>query len=745
LLEEPLAAFYAWIEQSAGNWRQEIKPGEVILVCDVGGGTTDFTLIAVHQAGGELKLERISVGEHILLGGDNMDLALAHRLKAKFEERGARLDRWQFLALVQSARKAKEELFKESGPSETPVVVSGRGSSLFASTLSQSLSREEVEQVISDGFFPWGPVEQPLEEGIAMGLQEIGLPYASDPAITRHLGRFLCASLERVKSGDFSLDRSCLEQWQARGFLAPTRVLFNGGVFCAVPLRERLRAVLSEWCGKEIRELQGSDLNLAVARGAAVYGRLKISGQGLRVKAATLHSFYLGVESSAPAVPGIPASLSALCIAPQGMEEGSRMDLAGRQFGLVTGQPVRFRFYSSDHRSQDETGMLLPETEGLVESNSLELSLPAQSGKREIIPVSLETCLSELGVIEIWMKSVRSDAKWKLEFNLRSKLTGKKTSAPLDLGVEAARVRRALQQIEEFYGRAKAEPAGGNPKELFSGLEETLGLKRQDFGLGLLRTLWGPLAKGLTKRGRSLAHEITWLYLAGFILRPGYGTEMDRYRIAELWRAWELGLFFPKALQAETQWWIMWRRVCGGLNAEQQTAIWNTIWPRIAGSADASPELVRLAASFERVSLERRQELATLCLERIGRGSGSAKEHYFWALGRLGSRVPLYAGWEAVLSPRIVEQWFSNFSAGDWRTSPLSGCSLMFSLAGRSVGVPALDINEEVRLRILQKLRAGGAEAAQVAMVEQVVPVSSADRSTLFGEELPAGLVLTDH
>lgn len=423
LLEEPQAAFYAWTAQAGKEWRSQVGPGDIVLVCDVGGGTADFSLIAVTEADGDLQLERISVGEHLLLGGDNMDLALAYALQARLESEGKSIDQWQFLALVHAASNAKIALFSNDSIAEAPISVPSRGSSLFAGTVSTVLDRDTLEQIVLGGFFPKTEVTDLPLEGRSAGLQEFGLPYASDPVVSKHLARFLARSLVNVKASE-TLTGLVGSKAQSSHFLCPTAVLFNGGVFNAAPLRARVTELLTSWSPAEpIRELQGAHLDLAVAKGAAVYGRNRVSGKGIRIRAGASRSYYVGLEPSMPAVPGFKPPIKALCVVPQGMEEGSELVVEGQEFGLMTGQPADFRFFSSEIRSGDLPGQILPNAErDLEETNSLEVELPPIDDfpTGQAVPVQINAVVTELGTLELWMKHTKSDRRWKVEFRVRT-------------------------------------------------------------------------------------------------------------------------------------------------------------------------------------------------------------------------------------------------------------------------------------------------------------------------------------
>jgi hypothetical protein len=393
LLEEPQAAFYAWIAQAGREWRSLVSPGDIILVCDVGGGTADFSLIAVTDNDGTLELERISVGEHILLGGDNMDLALAYTLQAKLEAEERSIDSWQFLALVHAASKAKIALFDDDSLTEAPIAVPSRGSSLFVGTVSTKLDRASLEEVVLGGFFAKTTISDLPQEARTVGLQEFGLPYAADPVISKHLARFLARSRANVRASP-SL-ATLAEGPSGKEFLMPTAVLFNGGVFKSAPVR----------------------------RGASYYGRTRVTRKGIRIKAGAARSYYIGLETSMPAVPGFKPPMKALCVVPQGMQEGSELLIEGRDFGLLTGHPAEFRFFSSAVRSGDRPGQILPDAERELEDTSLlEINLPPLPDfpAGQVVPVQINSVVTELGTLELWMKHINSDRRWKVEFQVRT-------------------------------------------------------------------------------------------------------------------------------------------------------------------------------------------------------------------------------------------------------------------------------------------------------------------------------------
>ncbi len=418
LLEEPQAALYAWVEAMGEAWRRRVGPGDLILVCDVGGGTTDFSLIAVADREGALALERVAVGDHILLGGDNMDLALAYALQRKLAAQGRQLDRWQLQALTHGARQAKETLFGDPALASAPVTVPGRGSSLMGGALRTELTREELEGTLVDGFFPRVPASARPASQRRTALTTLGLPYAADAAVTRHLADFLGRHRQSIDAG--SAPGLALG---GKALLHPTAILFNGGVMKARELADRVVEVVSGWVAEEggaaPRVLPGGDLDLAVAKGAATYGRVR-RGKGIRIRGGTARAYYVGFERAMPAVPGMPPPVEALCVAPMGMEEGTRADLPARELGLVVGEPARFRFFTSSTRRHDQVGTVVEREGELEELGPIETTLPAGGGAAagQVVPVRLRAHVTEIGTLELEAVDQGGHA-WKVELNLR--------------------------------------------------------------------------------------------------------------------------------------------------------------------------------------------------------------------------------------------------------------------------------------------------------------------------------------
>jgi molecular chaperone DnaK (HSP70) len=423
LLEEPQAALYAWIEGVGESFRKAVSVGDVIMVVDVGGGTTDFSLMAVTEENGDLQLIRLAVGDHILLGGDNMDLALAHTLNQELAASGKKLDPWQFASLTYACREAKERLFADPKSKKVPISIASRGSSLIGGTIKTELERGQLESILTEGFFPRVAITEIPETSRRTGLAQMALPYAHDPAVTRHLAAFLTRQAAALAgSADVPVKLKTTE------FVRPNAVLFNGGVFKGEPLKQRVLDVVNNWLKSDgaqtVKELAGADLDLSVARGAAYYGWVR-HGHGIRIRGGTARAYYVGVEAAVPAVPGFEPPVRALCVAPFGMEEGTKADIPPQEFGLVVGEPTRFRFFSSSVRREDRPGEMLDDAvnnDQLEEVSPIETTLPAATERTgQLVPVNLQAAVTELGTLELQCLERNGGGKWKLELNVRMK------------------------------------------------------------------------------------------------------------------------------------------------------------------------------------------------------------------------------------------------------------------------------------------------------------------------------------
>ena len=730
LLEEPQAAFYYWLEQHGSvsallAHLPALQNGpQVVLVVDVGGGTTDFSLFKIDplSSGAAVpRIQRLVVGEHILLGGDNMDLALAHVLAAKLGAAPKEFSRGQWGNLLYQARDLKERtLGLDQVSEECRFSVLAESAGLFASVRSGSIRRSEVEEVLLEGFFPFcEALAQPQRS--SSGLQEWGLPFAVDSGITRHLAAFL------------------------RGHEVDA-VLFNGGALKPVFLQERLLKLIESWQGgRKVAVLRNPDLDLAVAHGAANFGWVVRKGSG-RIQADYPRSVYIEVVGRER-----DAEAQLLCVLSKGAQLGQRVALAGCNLKLLVDQAARFQAYTALLRPGDQVGAVVAYNEREFHRlPALQTFIPFRGGFKKRagveVDVALEAGVSETGRLELGCTILNENEskRFALEFDLQrqSGPTQAQVEAGSVLTVSEARVQKAKEQILALYGRASAVMPQVPPKSLMRELEGILGHVKADWDTNLCRSLWEPLSQGVTRRQRSLEHELSWLALAGYILRPRYGAELDPLRISELWRVHELGLAFRSERSAFTQWCILWRRVAGGLNREQQRALFDEVLPMVQRKGVENAEAVRLMASLERISETSKFRLAEVLIARISDRSSKSAEHYYWSLGRVGSRQPLYANLYTVVPAAGVSSWFERLERLDWGDPDYRRLNEVFAQAARRTGDAERDLPEEWLLRILDKLQKSKASGRQLALLRDVCTFEFEERSKLFGETLPVGLRL---
>jgi molecular chaperone DnaK (HSP70) len=763
LLEEPQAAFYCWLATHSPQEAAALRPGWYCLVVDVGGGTSDFSLIQAAEEQGELTFVRQAVGDHLLLGGDNMDLALAKYVEAKLPGVG-RLDAVQYGMLTQACRQAKEALLGPNPPAQFAVTVMGRGRKVIGGTFHADLTPAEVRQVILDGFFPVVPRDAEPQRGTRVGLHEMGLPYVSDPSVTRHLAQFL---------------REHPAQTQA--------VLFNGGVFQPEILRQRVIDVLAGWYGTGAQSwqpfvLSNESLDLAVSVGAAHYAWLRHTG-GKRIGGGIPRSYYLGIAigEGAPSVNERESEArsvdegcerdgrkqTVLCVVPQHLEEGKEIALPKPELELALGQPVAFPLFTSTVRAEDQAGDVLEiRPAQLWQLPPLHTILRGgkRSGVRKV-PVTLAARCTEIGTVELYCVANEGGNRWRLEFNVRDVVKGAPAAQEEVTGDDGEvgglvdvwpeeQVQAAARLIRATFSDSVDAV---KPQELTKALEAALDAPRHKWPTGLCRRLWEFLAEVADERRRSQAHLNRWYNLAGYCLRPGFGDPVDRFRIEQLWKILHAppkkdasgkgGLRLP---EGGADYWIMWRRVAGGLNVSLQSTLFNRLRPVLLPSrskgapkppANELTEMWRAAAGLERLDVKVKEALGQNLIKSVRRSP--APPYAFYAVTRLGARRLIYGPLNAVVHPQVVEGWLDqlvSFQPGhEGEKSSWGFCLVQLA---RRTGQRALDVDDSHRQSILTVLRGLPAPRRWLRLVEEVTELESEEESQMFGESLPIGLRL---
>lgn len=731
LLEEPLAACYDWLWRHRRRLSEALAATRLLLVVDVGGGTTDFTLIRVeHDEDEGAVLTRVAVGNHLLLGGDNMDLALAHHLESRLAGPGGRLTASELGLLAAQCRTVKERLLACNAPASATATLLGGGSRLIGGARSAELTREAVREQVLDGFFPRvGPEDAPSARRSAV--VEFGLPYAADAAVSRHLAAFLGrhrqASREALGESD--------------GPAVADTLLLNGGVFRSRLLGERVVDLLAGWRGAPPLLLDNPHPDQAVALGAVAF-LLARRGALTAIGGGSPRSYFLHVEAKgAPGKPGV-------CLLPRGSLEGQDVTLEGRSFSLRLGQPVRFHLAVTAEDTVWRTGEMtdVADPERFASLPPLAAAFDARDaqGAREA-SVRLVSQLTELGTLRLQCVAVDDPARrWNLEFHLRG--------AAQTLNDESRLPPRAAEAVDmvrlPFGKRGDREP--GAVKRLRAELEKRLG-PREDWDMALLRELFAALLEGLPRRRRSADHERLWLSLAGFCLRPGFGYPLDDWRVEQVWGIHPHGIQFANEAQNWAEWWIFWRRIAGGLDTAAQNRLFDEIAPLLDPKTPRGPlslmqrkssyeDLARLAAVLERLPPERKVTLGGWLIQRLAKGAEVGENA--WALGRVGARVPFHGSAHEVVPRGVAETWLETLLAGDWKKTPALGFSA--ALLARLTGDRERDLDAGLRQRVLQQLKATKAPEGWGRMVAEVAELEAGERKRVFGESLPPGLKLLE-
>lgn len=744
LLEEPQAAFYSWVYFHQDQWDTIVSPGQKILVCDIGGGTSDFSLIHVRSGDqGRLQFHRVAVGEHLLLGGDNLDLALAHHVEQSLAGR-VQLDPRQWSMLVPACRHAKEILLSSNAPESSTVVISGGGSKLIGGSLQAELRRDHVISLIVDGFLPkvnFG--DRPHKR--QSGFQEFGLPYAADAAITRYLSFFLMSHQQSSGAEATSLR-------DAR----PDIVLFNGGFFESPILRQRLLDVLESWFRVEDpswspQVLRNDRLDLAVAQGAAWFGMVR-RGHGERIVAGLARSYYIGVEQS-------DGSQAALCLVPAGTEVTSHAITIDQVFHVRTSEPVEFPIYVSATRMSDKTGQIIPyDPEQLSALPPIRTVLTSRrKGEVATVDARLSARLTEIGTLELWCEQINDSRRWQLQFDVRA-ATETDREAHSGTAERSGIVDQELISAASVILRTIFGPnASVRPDETMARLSEAIGMPRSEWPPSLLRALWAELMELHEGRRRSPQHEARWMNLTGFCLRPGFGMAADDWRVEETWKAINGRLVHSvPACLAEFR--TLCRRISGGLPAGRQNQIASSVMPALrqrfrqsqTGRGKAAPyasgnheaaEIWRMLGSLEHLDTVTRSELGSMACDFMFRDAFEPVHNALvWMLGRVGGRIPVYGGLNIVLPGSTVQPWIETLL----RSANLQDPTVQFALMQlcRRTGDRFRDIGEKLRKQCVERLTAANAREHLIQLIDVGGNLADEEASMIIGESLPAGLRL---
>lgn len=740
LIEEPQAAFYAWIDAHHDDWESQVAPGQKILVCDIGGGTSDFTLIRVRRGEGEnVQFHRVAVGEHLILGGDNLDLALAKHVE---QGMGGPLPPNGWDALVRQCRRVKEEILGDSEQATISFNLPGSGSKLIGGGQRVEVNAQQARDFLLDGFFPTVDLDdKPRRE--QSGFREFGLPYAPDAAVTRYLAAFLTT---HRYAGDDIDDAARPSPADTVDPARPDIVLFNGGLFASALVQQRVIGALSGWFGDgswSPRILANRRLDLAVARGAAYYGTVR-RGRGVKIAAGLARSYYIGVAGE---------QRQAVCLVPGNAEAGQEIALSQRQFDLLVHQPVEFPLYISSTRLVDAPGEVVD-----VDPDQMKILPPIRTvlrtrGKKQAasIRVELHARLTEIGTMELWCHEVGSDRRWRLQFDVRSAVqtdvSASETAGELEGFLEASTVQRCSEILADTFG-AEGQ---GKPEAVVKRLAAELECQRHQWPMTLLRQIWETLIELESGRRKSAVHEARWLNLLGYALRPGYGLAVDDWRVAETWRLIQGKLAFGTPA-TRTESWILWRRIAGGLSAGQQRALAEPLLSAVRNlgnrhgskggdfgvSPQQSAEMWRLLGSLELLEARTKVELGTTLVDLVDKKSMKpVQPAIVWAVGRIGSRVPVYGPLNTVVSTELAGKWLRRLL--DSRASGDALTLAVMQLARRTED-RYRDIPAELRAETVEWLKTESAPEHLIQLVERGGTLEIEEQNKVFGESLPIGL-----
>ncbi len=756
LLEEPQAVFYDWLLRNRDTSAQKLRNARVVLVVDIGGGTTDFSLIKVTGADiANSKIERIGVGDHLMLGGDNIDLTLAHRVEQKLDATSTRLKSSALSQLMQQTRVAKERFLSGFAGEEIPVSLLAGGSRLIGNTIKSSVHKDEVRSIVLDGFLnhvEFGDLPNKKRSAIV----EFGLPYATDANFLKHISEFLCkhgpaythANSAKPDATNIDSSKNDSTGHHDKHHSIPDTVIFNGGVFNSDIIKNKVLDTLSDWRGEPVTELDNPQPDLAVTRGAVAYG-LAIKGYLEKISGGSARTYYLLLEDD---------EQKAICILPKGTQEGVDQHLKQLTFGLKLGSPVKFLVASSTSDTSPGVGDIVPCRDDFIRLPPLITVLKPTEAKSESEQlaeerVQLHCSLSTIGTITIFCTS-RQGRRWEIEFDTRQPKTTSETSTHEGSDPSAlnhtlpTKYLEAIDKLDLVFSPGKKAKDPKLVKSLRTDLEKLLG-KREQWNLHLSRKLFQALLDRKKHRHISARHERLWFNLAGYTLRPGTGTDLDAWLVDQVWPLYHQGLRYTQENQSWAEWWIFWRRIAAGLDERQQTAIFdcvvNYLNPSVLRNRKMSAELkirsyediVQLVASCENLAIEKKMLCAQYLFARL-KNNKKEPSISWWALGRIGARIPFYGTLNKIVDASEAEKWLGLYLTIDWKSNP--HCAFGATMIARMANNRDFDISQAMRDKVIQKLSSEKCPASWVQMVESRIELDDKASKRIFGESLPSGL-----
>lgn len=725
LLEEPQAVCYDWLHRHTESLKTTLKNINLLLVCDVGGGTTDLTLIKVDHSQKEPKLSRIAVGEHLMLGGDNIDLTLAHLAESRINTANKKLSSADLSYLLEQCRIVKEQLLADNAPEFLNVTLLGGGSKLIGGARSAQFTRDEVQAIALDGFFPLSKIDE-LPNKKRSGVVEFGLPYAAEAAVSKHIAAFLKTHQHTIKS---ALGKESI----------PDALLLNGGVFRSPKITQRTVDLLASWQSNSPLLLKNQHPELSVAYGAVSYG-LAREHKNINIGGGASRSYFLLIGSE--------ENQQSVCILPRGSEENNEIILKERQFSLRLGQPVSFHLVSLTGGKDYQAGEIVTINDDFHPLPPLAIAFEHEDYAQDTeVEVQLSATLSEVGTLQIQcISNEEKPRRWNVQFQIR-----KATKATLAQKLPD-NFLLAVDKIETIFGSKSKEIDPKAVKSLRADLEKLLGLRNTWSSL-ILRELFSALLEVRKNHRRSPNHERVWLSLIGYCLRPGFGYQLDNWRVEQLWKAYSNKIQFVNETQNWSEWWTLWRRISGGLDTESQELIFDDIAKYInpasarqgtvakQGKQKSYDDMVRLAAVLERLPVSKKEQLGEWLLKRLQKSSEPAQS--WWAVGRVGSRVPFHASNHFIVPPVTAERWLQQLLNVDWKKIPQAAFAA--TLIARMSGDRANDISVDMRQQVLGKLKGSKNPESWMTLVESVKELDAAEEKQIFGEALPAGLSLINH